>query len=83
MTAINSSLSALGGVVAALTERRPHVPYRDSKLTHLLQVCTGGGCRCWAQHSHVAVMMRTWGSRQQASGLGGSWRAGARGCTQL
>ncbi|KXZ45004.1 hypothetical protein GPECTOR_59g611 [Gonium pectorale] len=45
MTAINGSLSALGSVVAALTERRPHVPYRDSKLTHLLQDSLGGNCR--------------------------------------
>ncbi|MEW5313809.1 MAG: hypothetical protein WDW38_005346 [Sanguina aurantia] len=45
MTAINSSLSALAGVVAALTERSKFVPYRDSKLTHLLQDSLGGNCR--------------------------------------
>ncbi len=45
MTAINGSLSALGSVVAALTERRGHVPYRDSRLTHLLQDSLGGNCR--------------------------------------
>ncbi|GFR49188.1 hypothetical protein Agub_g11212 [Astrephomene gubernaculifera] len=45
MTAINGSLSALGSVVAALTERRSHVPYRDSRLTHLLQDSLGGNCR--------------------------------------
>lgn len=45
LTAINGSLSALGSVVAALTERRPHVPYRDSVLTHLLQDSLGGNCR--------------------------------------
>lgn len=45
MTSINSSLSALASVVAALTDRRPHVPYRDSKLTHLLQDSLGGNCR--------------------------------------
>ena len=38
LTAINSSLSALATVVAALTEGSKHIPYRDSKLTHLLQV---------------------------------------------
>lgn len=41
LTSINSSLSALAGVVSALTEgvSRKHVPYRNSKLTSLLQVC--------------------------------------------
>lgn len=48
LTAINGSLSALASVVAALTEGRPHVPYRDSKLTHLLQV--GGGRGRWCGH---------------------------------
>ena len=36
---INKSLSALGNVIKALTSgRSQHVPYRDSKLTRLLQV---------------------------------------------
>ena len=36
---INKSLSALGNVVNALTDGRSnHVPYRDSKLTRVLQV---------------------------------------------
>lgn len=39
---INWSLSALGNVISALTERRPHVPYRDSKLTRILQETLGG-----------------------------------------
>uniref|UniRef100_A0A8C7CFP6 Kinesin-like protein n=1 Tax=Neovison vison TaxID=452646 RepID=A0A8C7CFP6_NEOVI len=34
---INRSLLALGGVMAALRARRPHVPFRDSQLTRLLQ----------------------------------------------
>lgn len=36
---INKSLSALGQVINALTtDRAKHVPYRDSKLTRVLQV---------------------------------------------
>ncbi len=35
---INKSLSALGKVVCALTDQRSaHIPYRDSKLTRVLQ----------------------------------------------
>jgi len=40
---INSSLSALGKVVLALASDRPrHIPYRDSKLTRILQNSLGG-----------------------------------------
>ena len=38
---INKSLSALGDVVSALQQRSPHVPYRNSKLTSLLQGALG------------------------------------------
>eukprot|EP01035_Chromulina_nebulosa_P016848 gene16848-22333_t len=44
---INQSLSALGNVIAALTEvnGRQHIPYRDSKLTRMLEDSLGGNCR--------------------------------------
>ncbi|XP_028809427.1 kinesin-like protein KIF25 isoform X2 [Denticeps clupeoides] len=42
---INRSLSALSDVLGALAERRPHVPYRNSKLTHLLQDSIGGDAK--------------------------------------
>ncbi|UYV69118.1 KIF4A [Cordylochernes scorpioides] len=42
---INQSLLALGNVIGGLCDHRPHVPYRDSKLTRLLQDALGGNSR--------------------------------------
>ncbi|RLV93386.1 Kinesin heavy chain [Spathaspora sp. JA1] len=43
---INSSLSTLGNVINALTDgKSKHVPYRDSKLTRILQESLGGNSR--------------------------------------
>ncbi|XP_078463966.1 kinesin-like protein KIF17 isoform X3 [Lampetra planeri] len=45
-TKINLSLSALGNVISALVDgRSKHVPYRDSKLTRLLQDSLGGNTK--------------------------------------
>ncbi|XP_063045994.1 kinesin-like protein KIF11 [Engraulis encrasicolus] len=42
---INQSLLTLGRVITSLVERGPHVPYRESKLTRILQDSLGGHTR--------------------------------------
>ncbi|KAM6451607.1 kinesin-like protein KIF18B [Liasis olivaceus] len=45
---INRSLLALINVINGLADaksKKPHIPYRDSKLTHLLKDSIGGNCR--------------------------------------
>lgn len=62
---INLSLSALGNVIKALSEKRPHVPYRDSKLTRILQETLGGNFKtslittCSPQQSHYEETVST------------------------
>jgi kinesin family protein C2/C3 len=42
---INQSLTALGKVLYSLAAKQAHVPYRDSKLTHLLKDSLSGDAK--------------------------------------
>lgn len=42
---INKSLTTLNLVIKHLCEKKPHIPYRDSKLTRMLQESLGGNAR--------------------------------------
>merc|ERR1712151_993298 len=39
---INRSLSSLADVFTAKAENRTHIPFRNSKLTHLMEPCLSG-----------------------------------------
>jgi len=69
---INLSLSALGNVIFALVSHNEHVPYRDSKLTRLLQESLGGNYKtnllvaCSPSSKNVEETMQTLKFAQRA-----------------
>ncbi len=71
-TKINLSLSALGNVIHALTSGLDHIPYRDSKLTRLLQESLGGNYKttlivaCSPHSSQLAETLSTLKFAQRA-----------------
>merc|ERR1719265_1125922 len=68
---INKSLSALGDVIAALTSNQKQVPYRNHKLTMLMQDSLGGSaktlmfvnCSPAASNAEETTMSLKWASR--------------------
>lgn len=56
VSCINRSLSALSDVLGALAEQRPHVPYRNSKLTHLLQDVIGDALPLTRTHTRAHAL---------------------------
>jgi hypothetical protein len=91
-TKINSGLLALGNVIVALAENSPHIPYRSSKLTRLVQVCLHATtakrlvCVCVSVCLCVCVCVSVWlcgcvmgGKRFHAFSLG-CWPLGMCAC---
>eukprot|EP00760_Papus_ankaliazontas_P007086 PhM_4_TR13280/c0_g1_i1/m.36338/K10396/KIF5; kinesin family member 5 len=71
---INASLLSLGNVVQGLSEKASHVPWRNAKLTRMLQDAIGGRAKCSiiltagpsAEHYHETVGTLYFGSRAMA-----------------
>ena len=75
---INRSLSALTGVLQALSEHQSHIPYRNSKLTHVLQDSIGGESKFLLMVCVSPVEKYSTGS-MQALGFGARARHVSRG----
>lgn len=89
--AINKSLSLLSTCLMAIKEARPHIPFRSTLLTRLLQNSLGGGKGCKtllictlspahaSEHESLCTLRFAKGIAEAGSiGGGGSSSAGAR-----
>ena len=78
-TYINRSLTFLEQVVVALTEKKgranDHVPYRQSKLTHILKESIGGNCKTvmvaniWPEEQFLQETLSTLNFAQRMGGV--------------
>ena len=83
--AINKSLSALGDVMTAIAAKDAHVPFRNSKLTFLLQPSLSRGARVMfivtaspdAIDAPETLISLGFGTRARTAQLGREQRAGA------
>jgi len=66
---INKSLSALGDVMNALALQSNHVPYRNSKLTQLLQDSLGGQAKTM-MFMHISPEVSSYGETVSTLGFG-------------
>ncbi|XP_012879966.1 PREDICTED: kinesin-like protein KIF25 [Dipodomys ordii] len=85
-SSINRSLAALADVLGALSEGRSHVPYRNSKLTHLLQDSIGGDAKlllllCVSpgqRHAAETLQSLGFGARARQARRGGAGKTPSR-----
>lgn len=78
---INKSLSALADVLGALSEQRSHIPYRNTRLTHMLQDTIGGDAKLLVMLC-VSPAQRFITETLQCLGFGSRARQVARGQTK-
>lgn len=75
---INKSLSALADVLQALSENQNHIPYRNTKLTHILQDTIGGDSKLLVMLC-VSPVQKYTTETLQCLGFGSRTRQVARG----